>query len=383
MLPLFRLDQWLTVLCFPLKCDERKPSCEKCVARNTVCTYPPSAPLIWKDKRQNNSKLFAEELPIIEISPAYSSSPQDEASLAADIDSSTTLNLENIDLIIHWFTKTVYTVNPPSKPAAIEICQTVILHQAMKHHFLLHGLLAMSALHLADYKPESQKYTRVAIAHHTKGLSQFQSILDNIDESNFSAIIAFSSLTIMFQFGLSRCPTYNSGMEILNALEQTFILCKGWQKIVRIADGLDCRAGTQSIRSSSKPYTSRLPQEIEAKFGQLHSLNHDQNVAVYALTISSLRSVFEMLADKGTADPHAVVEWVHTIPEDFIFLIREREKMALLIVAYYCIVLDSVPQVWWIRGRARPLLEVIGREIKDPAYRGLLEWPRRIVGTGS
>lgn len=74
-------------------------------------------------------------------------SNEDHAIEPSIADVSPNLNLEGIELVLQWFSETAKTV--AGGPEALKVVQTVILRQAMKHQFLLHGLLALAALHLA------------------------------------------------------------------------------------------------------------------------------------------------------------------------------------------------------------------------------------------
>ena len=371
------LRQSLTNLCFSPKCDKQKPGCQKCITRDAVCTYPPSTPLVWIGGKANPMPGREAGKDSTELSPpAYSSSPQDED---RSITHDPSLNLENIYLIIHWFTTTVHIVNPISNPSSLHICQPVILNEVMQHNFLLHGLLALSALHLADSHPDPQKYTRIATAHHTQELALYHSIPSNINEANYSASIAFSSITIMFAFGLSRPQSSKAvGIELVNDIAQIFLLAKGRHKVVRIADDLECRAGS-NIFLSHNLNTNSPSADTEAAFDRLHALNQGHDTALYTLAISSLKSVFETLAEEGNDNPHAALEWANTLPEEFVSLIRKWHGLALVIVAHYCVVLNTALQVWWLRGWGRGLFGVIWRSL-DPNHRDALRWARLQVG---
>lgn len=188
----------------------------------------------------------------------------------------------------------------------------------------------------------------------------------------------------MFAFGLSRPTAAKAlGMELLDDLAQIFLLAKGWRNVVRVADGLECRAGS-TICPPPPPHnpsmSSTLATDTEAAFGRLHALNQGHETAVYALAISSLKAVFETtLADEGRNDPHVALEWANTLPEEFVRLIRERQGLALLIVGHYCVVLDRVPQVWWLRGWSEGLFGVVWRNI-ELTYREALKWPGEMIG---
>lgn len=312
------------------------------------------------------------------------SSPPASSSIYQHLDASATspsLNLENINLIINWFTETVYTVNSTSNHAVLKTCQTVILKQAMQHPFLLHALLALSALHIADTHSDPQTYTEMATAHHTQGLTLFHSVLTNINENNYSASIAFSSLTFFFYFGTSRAKLGKVvGIEIVDELAQISMLAKGWHEVVDVADGLECRAGS-SILKPPTPSTSALSADTELAFSRLCQLiqGHNQDAAVYILAVSLLKSVFRELEDGKTDDPNVAGVWIARLPDGFVRLLKEKQDLALVVVGFFCVVLDKVPQVWWLRGWSKGLFGAVWRGV-DPIYREVLEWPRQMIG---
>ncbi|ESZ96749.1 hypothetical protein SBOR_2893 [Sclerotinia borealis F-4128] len=359
-----------------LVCDEEKPRCQKCISRDVKCTYPQIRSLIWVDDVPASAKVNREGKKDSNdpLPPVYSLTPPNEQSSTAN-----TLNLENIDLIIHWFTKTVHTVNPTSNPAAVEICQTLILNQAMKHPFLLHGLLALSALHYAESHADPQKYIEIATSHHTQGLTLYRSILPNISEQNTTASIAFSSLTAMFAFGLARPVSVNAeSTELLDDLVQIFVLAKGWHTIVNVAGALQpTRASIFLPLPEIKDNT--LSADAEAAFNQLYALNQDQTIPLYTQAISSLKTVFQKVEQGENDNPHLALEWGNSVSQEFMQMIRTRDSLALVIVGFSCVIFEKVPQVWLLKGWSRGLFGVVWREV-DPVFRGVLEWPRGMIG---
>ncbi|KAF7889424.1 uncharacterized protein EAF01_010917 [Botrytis porri] len=365
------LRQSLTLFCFPSKCDEEKPHCQRCVSRDITCTYPRLQSLVWVNdlsKPEANSKTSRDSGP---SPPAYSSTPQNEEALTSGT-KSPSLNLENIDLIIHWFTKTVYTVNPPNNLHAIKVSQTLILDEAMQHQYLLHGLLALSALHYAESHPDPQKYIEIATAHHTQGLTLYHSILSDINNGNGTAIIAFSSITAMFAFGLAR-PDANkeASVRLIDDMVQAISLSKGWQTIMHVTRGLES--------PSPQKEQITLSPDAEAVFDRLYALSQGQNETLYETAITSLKYIFKK-TEKGENDnPHLACEWGGSLEEEFLQLLRARDPVALVIVAFSCVIFEKVPQVWWFKGWSEGLFGVVWREVGQD-YHELLEWPRRIVG---
>lgn len=313
-----------------------------------------------------------------------SSSSSIETSLESTrIAQATTPSIEGLELILHWFTTTVFTVNPVGNPGALHISQTFILNQARHHPFLLHGLLALSALHLADScsKTDAEscaRYTSIATAHHNQGLAMYHSVLQNMNEENYPASIAFSSLTIMFAFGLSR----PSDIKLIDYLVQVFQLAKGWTKVVNVAKDLSCNLTRNLTDPVIDDLNTSLPSEIEEAFARLHSHNlthttddHDQEILYLAL--DSLKTVFKMLASPGgTQNPHVAIAWLNLLPESFAELLGKRQVLAMVLVAYYCVVLERVPKVWWLRGWSASLFDVVWANTKDGCLREEVQWVR-------
>ncbi|CAD6449347.1 62c7105a-8c59-4cc4-aeef-24b8e3c826eb [Sclerotinia trifoliorum] len=353
-----------------IKCDEEKPSCQKCTSREVVCTYPRLRPLIWVDGIPSTTEAGKEGLKDSNDSspPSHSSTPRNE-----EISNTKTpsLNLENIDLIIHWFTKTVHTVNPTSNPAALKTAQTLILSEAMQHHFLLHGLLALSALHYAESHANPQKYIEIATAHHTQGLNLYHSALSNMSKQNDTACIAFSSITAMFAFGVSRPNSMKLvSTELIDDFAQVFDLCRGWRTIMNVRRPLKFPLAEVTDVT--------LSTDAEAAFDRLYASNQGQMTTIYEQAISSLKAAFKKMEGEND-NPHLALEWGNVVSEEFVNLIKARDRFALVIVGFYCVIFNKVPQVWWINGWSRALFDVVWREV-DHSYHEVLEWPRAAAG---
>lgn len=71
----------------------------------------------------------------------------------------------------------------------------------------MRGLLALSALHLAHYRPDQYDYyASQALYHHEIGLREASAMIPNITEENCSAIYIFSVLTFYTSLAKPRTP---------------------------------------------------------------------------------------------------------------------------------------------------------------------------------
>ncbi|EDN98865.1 hypothetical protein SS1G_13724 [Sclerotinia sclerotiorum 1980 UF-70] len=74
--------------------------------------------------------------------------------------------------------------------------------------------------------------------------------------------------------------------------------------------------------------------------------------------------------------------WPGTAPPAYIQCVKEREPIALVLVAYWAIGQDrGVGYNWWARNWARDLVETIGEELEEDSRWGLyMRWPREKMG---
>jgi hypothetical protein len=100
--------------------------------------------------------------------------PNSEAAKQSGL-STLTLQMNDLELLHHYTTSTYLTLTQDS-PEHEHVWQIVVPQLAVKHPFLMHGILASSALHLAHVLPErQQEYTVLAANHESMALPAFRS----------------------------------------------------------------------------------------------------------------------------------------------------------------------------------------------------------------
>jgi hypothetical protein len=94
----------------------------------------------------------------------------------------------------------VYYINRTSRTLAHDAAELIawteaIPEEAVQYDFLMDGLLAMASLHFAFYNPDSRRqYTEFAIRYQNEGLQKYNDTLGDINETNCTALFAFSIL---------------------------------------------------------------------------------------------------------------------------------------------------------------------------------------------
>ena len=78
---------------------------------------------------------------------------------------------------------------------------------AFKHDFLMHSLLAVSALHTAHINPEHRdSYCEQAVSHQNQASRLAQTEMMNANVLNANALFAFSITTMWYSFGSHTMP---------------------------------------------------------------------------------------------------------------------------------------------------------------------------------
>ena len=115
-----------------------------------------------------------------------------------------------------------------------EIWRVVVPKVAYSCDFLMHGLLAFSALHLASLKPENAfTYTEVAAMHQNIGLGSFRTALTNITDENCNAVFAFSSLVVGYALTLPIRNGNNTLPEPIDNAVELFTLSLGVAEVLK------------------------------------------------------------------------------------------------------------------------------------------------------
>lgn len=121
-----------------IKCDEQGPPCANCKARAASCKYSanPKSHVPSQDAREASSTSTTTETHIPSHSNIHDGSHR----------------ILELELMHHWTTSTYKSLC--STPADVTCLQVDVPRWALKHHYLLDGILAISALEIAICEPD-------------------------------------------------------------------------------------------------------------------------------------------------------------------------------------------------------------------------------------
>ncbi|KAM5482330.1 hypothetical protein McanCB56680_003699 [Microsporum canis] len=298
-----------------------------------------------------------------------------------------TLNLDDLELLHHYTTKTYQTLSNNNEHE--NIWKNVIPAEAIKHPFLMHGLLALAALHIIecsdpDDEESHRKYSALANRHQSLALNAFRPQLDNISSSNCHAVFAFSSLIAALAFAFSKSGRNTQPADPVEQAVQDFYLFRGVDKVLhtqwtRIVKG---KLGALVRRPADSGAVYPLSKDVIDHLDYLHGCNGDsaahifaEDRAVYNHAIRELRMSFE----RSPSSWEGVFRWPMVVPETYLGLLHTRKPMALVILAHYCVILSRLDMCWWSEGWSRHLFEAIYKSLHSSWHR-MVEWPMQMIG---
>jgi hypothetical protein len=253
----------------------------------------------------------------------------------------------------------------------------------------MHGILAMSALHLAYSKPSKRaSYLSQSAIHHQSGLRQVSTILPHVTKDNCTALYIFSAVICMFTLASPRAPD-----DFLvvgeSGIAEWLLLFRGTRSIIELSrDTL--KTGVLgpmfAIRERKFHLRQQVPSDPFLEGEQLDELTERirrtarSHVQAYADAIQELKKLFAVVfLDGARCESEDVFVWLFRVSDEYLMLLRERTQEALAIFAFFCVFPKRLEANWWIEGWSGHLMTRI-HLLLDEEHRLWVRWPMEEIG---
>ncbi|KAF7585932.1 hypothetical protein BBP40_009852 [Aspergillus hancockii] len=265
-----------------------------------------------------------------------------------------------------------------------------IPQQSYSHPFLLHGILALAALHIAATSDPARalSYLNTALRYNNMAFPPFRHALDFLTPLNCDAVFAHSAIITVIGIALPRLSAQHRGecFSMIENMITVFELLQGSTKISRISRPW-LKAGMFSKYDFWQMGNGELDPEMALAIEKLSRLNNyitkadGEQLSANREAIQLLRSCFA----KFTRLPHpvAILAWLVYVKKEFIEGLRMRQPFPLLILMYWGVLLNELGnRFWWARGCGKDLVNelLIELESGDSVWEQALQWPRVTVG---
>ncbi|TQN71774.1 Sterol uptake control protein 2 [Colletotrichum shisoi] len=214
-----------------VKCDEAYPSCLNCTRHGIPCSLSSSSGDVSSSappQRSSHTPSASGQSPevlnhfldvVFHRSRAVSQAPTIE------------LWGHGLELMHHYSLHTANTMS--SKPEMQHVWRVAIPEIGYECPFVMHGILAIAALHKAYLlPPERDTYLDLATSHQTAGLEGFRAVLHKLDDSNWESVFCFASITSLHvSFHPVRKSTDHDA-ELLPDITALFVFVRGIRAIL-------------------------------------------------------------------------------------------------------------------------------------------------------
>ncbi|KAM0552029.1 hypothetical protein ACHAPJ_008139 [Fusarium lateritium] len=270
----------------------------------------------------------------------------------------------------------------------------------LSYHFVLHMMYSLAGYHLVYLEPKgTERYSQnlALAAHHSElGLAEMNKTLTNLNEINCGALYVAAVLVCYCTFAAG--PTGPGDLLICivdDAAAQRWLpLIHGVRLIRQSIEPATLFTGLMSpLGGGADPeIEDRRPEYLVKGFshidwiGPLEKLrlwiasHENPDTALYLRVHKSLCDVYEANygnangAFEGSMTNKLVFGWLYRMQDLFVGCLQRKAPQALLLLAYYVPLFQTMKRCWYMDGWAAHLLDNI-RGFLSPDLLGWLDWP--------
>lgn len=295
-----------------------------------------------------------------------------------------------------------------------DIMETLWQHEmpriALRSQYVMHGLLGFSALHLASLQPERALLLRASATNHLdQALVLYRQDSGPATAENADARFTFTWFVVMFAFAVPpSVPPIDAMVELFSlvrgievVLQETllWIIQGPFAPILTRAfvenRGLSGDGSPLSMAFAFEPSTlhsdggaysasEELPEGMEFGLNHLDFMigMHDmpfQERQTCLVILSELKQLYaQVLNSQGRCGMSTIMCFPKHDPSHFSTLLKRRHPQALVILAYYTVLLDLLDSRWWVNGWSRRVLGDVVCSLGDE-WKSWVEWPIQTV----
>lgn len=366
-----------------LKCDEERPICRKCTLSHRKCCFPGS-PAGQSDQEPHPGATGGTAGP----SPR---SPTHHSALAdinlklptpqGSFDSA--VNVHHIELFYHFAIDTCQTIAISS--SHIDIYRRSVTERAFKQHCLLAEIVAFSACHMSLKRPDNAIFYReIASSQQICALAEFNEVLKSVDETNCLDVLLFSHLIALHAFW-DIFTTIDDDLSVfLDRLLGCIRMLRGINVVIRTWWNTLVRTELGAIILNADQQQN-TPKPSSQECDHLQTMIDEADISaasmgVYRESLDSLQTYFdsENAFAKSATSTHQIFAWLVVASEGYTDLLDQRRPEALVILAYFAVLLHRRNQSWVIGDAGRRLLRHI-RSYLGKRWDSWLEYPLRLI----
>lgn len=293
-----------------------------------------------------------------------------------------------LELLHHFTISTAITLSPD--PQIRDLWRVVIPQMAFTTDYLLDGILALSALHIARYNTgRRQSLLAYAIERQSASLSKALPLIPGVMPQTCSPLFVFGVL--MLYFSLAR-PIQEDNMLVLGngVVPEWLYLLRGIDTVVMAETSIFSSPvslifkstwGSMDYWKTHTPDNYQVLTELEERVcAEVHM--EEGNLLTLQKTIAALRRSYSFLYSQNMKDQDKLrgfFQWLFEIDDAYLELLRKNDNGALCVLAFYAVLIKDLERYWWIDGWAVHLIQGI-YVLLDGEHRLWIRWAIEDIG---
>ncbi|KAI0910879.1 hypothetical protein F4823DRAFT_623968 [Ustulina deusta] len=330
-----------------IRCDQQRPSCINCQTSDRVCIYRPTGQPRAVDASLSSNTSSNHDTP----PPPPSRTPDDSL-----------VNIVHLDLFNHFIQGTFLFIDRDT--TFTDQLKKTALSSAFSNPYLMHGILAFSARHISTqvFPERSHFYLNQSTELQAWAVANFNPAPREPDQDKCVALVLFSSLI---------CIHGLTDIAPLNLHPEPFF--------IRFGHYFGLHRGVRAIIGD---YQSRLKgSEIQhlVEWCKLRALEKGQGPECDAChhAIELLQFVLDGCTPHQKMPVYCVyltLAWPLLVDEKLVDLLVLRRPVALIIFAYYGVILDLCRDLWMVGQAGKQIIHAVNAYLGSN-WASLLRWP--------
>lgn len=397
-----------------LKCDEKRPSCMNCTNHDVECSFsgnesstcsPAETSVSTPEARPRAQRFRPYHYATGELKQTFKlSKPKDQPTqpqpppthsqatqCELSLDGSTqTFSLADLQLFHHYAIATYKTMRDEDG-IIHDIWQKHLPEWGVEFPSILHLILALSALHLAYQKPELRsKYIEKADNRFTFGVRSVTSILFQLNDDNCQKVYMAASLICFIYF--ARGPRPGEYLIFSDSGPSEWLVLMNGVKLVVQSHRAKIFTGLLEPQGDETSYTTTSAMRSEHHEHTVHLQSVQRLIEEEAselkereLYMSALQDLFNIMDElyerasagkKGVSFMDLVIGWLYRRPGEFVLHLEQKQPRALVILAYWAVLLKYMESTWFMEGWSEHVMTGISGSLHLDYWRWI-EWPMR------
>lgn len=285
-------------------------------------------------------------------------------------------------LLLHHYTATAFAVlDQHPSPVTQRLWQDNVVRIGLQYPFLLRGILAISAAHLAHLYPgTNDKHLLQSSTHINIALREFQSQLVHLGDDPVLPLFPLACLLVIHNFAAVKLRE----SDYIDAFLSSVQLVKGVGIVLRARWDVfeNCELSPLIAAGIMQDIDTEVLEFVHLREKVCQCMHGAPEVerAACLTAIHDLQVVYSSIRERkqGKSALAILLNWPLKLPTRFVDMVSERHPVALVILAHLVVVLQPVGHVWWLSAWDAKLLENIMAHL-DGEYHAWLTWAMSCV----